>query len=161
MDSLHVSARRATTANPKLPFSIYSSVKEQHLVNVPISKPLLICVLEGYKEVGNKVDTTLTCQAGEFIFLSNHSQVAMRNIPAERKYCALVIEFEFSDFSCFPAQPFKKATHCKGATEPLLQHALEQFVEWCEFAPEALWSLRRQEILQLLDYHGHNLSSQS
>lgn len=155
MDPLLVSARRAATANPNLPFSIYTSVKEQRIVNVPISKPLLICVLEGYKEIGKKTESILTCQAGEFVFLSNHPDVAMRNIPTDREYSALIIEFEFSDFSCFPAQPSKKAVHCQGTIEPLLHNTLEQFVQWCAFAPEALWPLRRQEILQLLDYHGH------
>jgi len=34
------------------PFSVYTSIKEQKLLNVPVAKPLLIVVLSGYKELG-------------------------------------------------------------------------------------------------------------
>lgn len=35
-----------------LPFSIYTSPKEQSLLNVPVVKPLLIAVLGGNKQLG-------------------------------------------------------------------------------------------------------------
>ena len=37
-----------------LPFAVYTSIKEQKLLNVPIVKPLLIVVLSGNKELGNE-----------------------------------------------------------------------------------------------------------
>ena len=52
----------------ELPFSVYSSIKEQKLLNVPIVKPLLIIVLNGDKKLGK--DNELICHAGDFIFLS-------------------------------------------------------------------------------------------
>ena len=41
------------TINEKhaLPFSVYSSIKEQHLFNVPIVKPLLIVVDDELKNL--------------------------------------------------------------------------------------------------------------
>jgi AraC-like DNA-binding protein len=38
--------------NNDLPFAVYSSIKEQNLLNVPIVKPLLIIVLNGDKKLG-------------------------------------------------------------------------------------------------------------
>ena len=40
----------------QLPFSLYASVKEQHILNVPIHKPLLIMVLSGRKQIGKEFD---------------------------------------------------------------------------------------------------------
>ncbi len=50
-----------------LPFAVYSAYQEQKITNVPISKPLLIIVLSGYKELG-KIEN-IKCDAGTFIFL--------------------------------------------------------------------------------------------
>ena len=74
-----------------LPFSIYSSVREQRLFNVPIVKPLLIFVLGGEKHLGKS--PTQVFQSGEFIFLSNKTQIDMRNIPSDHPYYALLIDF--------------------------------------------------------------------
>jgi hypothetical protein len=65
-----------------LPFSIYRSIKEQHLLSVPIAKPLFIAVLSGNKELGKTAD--VVCNAGDFIFLSDSSVIDMRNIPQRK-----------------------------------------------------------------------------
>ena len=74
-----------------LPFSVYSSIKEQELLNVPIIKPLLILVLSGKKALGKQNE--LACQAGDFIFLSTNPALDMRNIPKDNEYFALLIDF--------------------------------------------------------------------
>lgn len=83
-----------STINEKheLPFAVYSSIKEQHLLNVPIVKPILIVVLSGDKELGK--DNEFVCHSGEFIFLSDSPSINMRNIPKDKEYFALLIEFD-------------------------------------------------------------------
>jgi AraC-like DNA-binding protein len=136
-----------------LPFAVYSSIKEQHIVNVPIVKPLLICVLSGRKQLGDAKQ--LNCLAGDFVFLTKSAPVEMRNIPGDSEYLALIIEFEFKDFACFQPTSPKTETFFQGKIAPLLQRTLQQFVDWSAFAPAALWPLRRQEILQLIHHLGH------
>jgi len=68
-------------------FTLYTSIKEQNLLNVPIAKPLLIVVLSGHKELG--VDNELICQSGEFIFLSDSPAINMRNIPKDNEYLTI------------------------------------------------------------------------
>lgn len=136
-----------------LPYSVYSAVADQHLLNVPIVKPLLICVLEGRKELGR--DQNAVCEAGDFIFLANTPNIDMRNISQGASYQALLVEFDYQDFSAFhrgstPVQPY----FC-GPMPPLLETALEQFVQWAPLVPENLWSLRKQELLQLLFHAGY------
>lgn len=53
----------------ELPFAVYTSIKEQHLLNVPIAKPLLIVVLSGNKQLG--INNEIICDSGNVIFLSN------------------------------------------------------------------------------------------
>ncbi len=53
-------------SNLNLPFAVYSAYQEQKITNVPISKPLLIIVLSGYKELGKTEN--IKCDAGSFIF---------------------------------------------------------------------------------------------
>jgi hypothetical protein len=59
----------------------------EELLNVPITKPLLIVVLNGYKELGK--DNEITCLSNHFIFLSNSPAINMRNIPKDNAYFAL------------------------------------------------------------------------
>ncbi len=85
-------------SNLNLPFAVYSAYQEQKITNVPISKPLLIIVLSGFKELGKTEN--IKCVAGSFIFLANSSSIDMRNIPDQEEYFALLIEFDFEDDVC-------------------------------------------------------------
>lgn len=136
-----------------LPFLVYCASNEQRIFNVPVIKPLLICVLDGCKKLGNERE--VSCSAGTFVFLSNSPRVDMRNIPVDTEYFALLIEFEFSDFDIFEFKDTKKNAYFQGDVDSVLQRTLQQFVEWSAFAPSALWAYRRKEVLQLLYYLGH------
>lgn len=153
MDKLIQAAKLALQHPATLPFSVYSSVKEQRLVNVPVIKPLLICVLDGCKKIGK--DDEISCPAGRFVFLSNSPKVDLRNIAADREYLALLIEFDYQDFTGFGYQQHKTTNYFHGLIPSLLKNTLQQFIEWSTFAPAALWPLRRQEILQTLYHAGY------
>jgi len=139
-------------SNP-LPFSVYTSIREQKLLNVPIVKPLLIVVLNGDKELGNHHE--LACGAGDFIFLSNSPAINMRNIPKEKEYFALLIEFEYEDFNGLQTQLSNEKDHLIGGMTETLEKSLLQFVEAALWAPKEVWSLRKREILVLLCHLGH------
>lgn len=143
-----------------LPFSVYSSLEDQHLSNVPIINPLLICVLGGMKQLGissteDNVSADKICGDGEFIFLSNTPNIDMRNISQNSGYCALLIEFQYDDFRQFYQHATNTVSYFKGSISDLLSNTLLQFVEWSEYAPSELWCYRRQEILQTLYHSGH------
>ncbi|GIC76953.1 helix-turn-helix transcriptional regulator [Moritella sp. F3] len=137
-----------------LPFAIYSSIKEQHLLNVPIMKPLLMVVLSGNKTLGK--DNELVCHTGDFIFLSNRPAINMRNIPKDKAYCALLIEFDYQDFNGLQTNTLNKQDYCIGKTTLALEKCLQQFVESTQWAPKQLWSLRKREIIELLCHMGHS-----
>lgn len=137
-----------------LPFAVYSSLREQRLFNVPIIKPVFIAVLDGEKRLGKTSD--IICPAGSFIFLSNDPMLDMRNIPSEREYFALLIEFEQQDFTVFSSRPKTTQKYVVGKVEKNLQTLLQQFIEWSAVAPAALWPIRRVEILQYLDLLGYH-----
>jgi len=138
----------------ELPFSVYSSVKQQNILNVPVIKPLLIVVLRGDKEIGT--DNKSICHSGDFIFLSDSTKTDIRNIPKGNEYFALLIEFDFQDFGGLQiGEPIKKQ-YCVGKTTPILEKCLQQFVESALWAPQELWSLRRKEIVALLCHMGHS-----
>ena len=168
MQSLRQKITQTLSVNKALPFSVYTSLAEQHLLNVPIIKPVLICVLKGQKYLGQD---ELCCE-GHFVFLVNDPHVEMRNIPGEGEYFALLIEFEPEEFSaalsiealglsglnvnCGPKVGQGPAVkQLLGDIDTVLERSLEQFVSWSGFAPEVLWSHRKQELLQLLYYSGH------
>lgn len=153
MQDLIRSAKSVLQENIDLPFSVYSSRIEQRIFNVPVIQPLLICVLNGSKKLGK--ESEINCSTGSFIFLSNSPEVDMRNIPENTEYFALLIEFCYSDFDCFPHKRIKNKQYIQGQLDPLLITTLQQFVEWSAFAPSELWALRRQEILQLLYHQGY------
>jgi len=135
-----------------LPFSVYTSVKEQLILNVPVIKPLLIFVLSGCKQLGSQ--NPITCPAGHFIFLSNSPEINMRNIPDHESYFAILIEFDVKDFDCFERRTLKTKKYFQGCINTVMEKTLLQFIEWSSFAPAELWALRRQEILQLLFVQG-------
>ncbi|HBR96194.1 MAG TPA: AraC family transcriptional regulator [Gammaproteobacteria bacterium] len=153
MKNLMRSCQTALSECDQLPFSVYTSLKEQRIVNVPILQPVLICVLDGCKHLGNDAD--LRCPAGSFVFLSNSPQVDMRNIPDIATYFALLIPFEFADFSGFTDTTLPPETYVHGPIDDVLATTLEQFVTWTTSAPATLWPSRRQEILHLLYHSGY------
>jgi len=146
-------ARQLREAGEALPFSVYSSVREQRIVNVPIIKPMLICVLDGSKRLGGQDE--IDCPSGSFIILSNHSSINLRNIPGDGEYLALIVEFEHEDFNCLLPRKGKTEPLIHGAICGALQKTLEQFVEWAAIVPPAMWAARRQEILQLIYHLGY------
>jgi len=151
--SLIFAAKELQEAGGVLPFSVYSSVREQRIVNVPVIKPMLICVLDGSKKLGSQGE--IDCPSGSFVILSNHPSITMRNIPGDGEYLALIIEFEYDDFSCLPPRSSRSAPFVQGDIDATLQGTLKQFVEWSSFAPQAMWRGRRQEILQLIYHQGY------
>lgn len=152
-DSLILATKRAWSPGIALPFSIYSSVCEQKIVNVPIFKPMLICVLDGSKKLGDQGE--IECPPGSFVVLSNHPSINMRNIPGEGQYLALIVEFEHEDFDCLPPKKGRTEPYIQGPLCEAFRKTLEQFVEWSGFAPPAMWAARRQEILHLLYHLGY------
>lgn len=137
---------------PSLPFSIYCANDEQHIVNVPIANPLLVVVLSGSKTL---IDTEeVNCYAGDFVFMANTPQVAMRNIPQNFGYIALLIEFDYTDFECLKYRAGAKKKFIKGQVDPLFKMTLKQFIEWAAVTPPQLWPIRRQELLQVLFSQG-------
>lgn len=141
-----------------LPFSVYSAYQEQVLLNVPITKPLLIVVLEGEKILGQ--NNEFICRKGEFIFLANNPALNMRNIPKEKNYFALLIEFSPQDFEGLQQQNFRHHDNHQrqcviGETSALLNQCLQQFVEICPSMSSTLRSLRKREIIKLLCEMGH------
>jgi len=149
-----ISVVKSTIKEAKLlPFSVYSSIKEQRLLNVPIAKPLFIAVLSGDKKLGKNHE--IKCSSGDFIFLSDSPAINMRNIPNNEEYYALLIEFEYQDFLGLQTSLVNKQSYCVGEINFQLARCLQQFVEYSLWASPALWSLRRKEIIHLLCHLGH------
>ncbi len=153
MAPLRKTITQALNKQKPLPFSVYSSVREQHILNVPIVKPLLIFILNEEKHLGGP--TAHCCRAREFIFLSNKTSVDMRNIP-EQEYYALLIEFDVSDFSHLAAKNNTDDSYCIGQTTYELERVLIQFIEWSCLAPATLWHSRKRELLDFLYHLGHH-----
>jgi len=135
------------------PFSVYSSIKQQNLLNVPILKPLLIVVLSGNKELGK--DNEISCDSGHFIFLADNPAINMRNIPKDKEYYALLIEFDYQDFQGLQVNAGNNKGYCVGDINQTLSKCLQQFVESSQWAPKSLWSFRKKEIIALLCHMGH------
>ena len=148
MQTLIDTAKKVICDNRSLPFSVYRSLNEQDMLNVPIIKPLLIAVLSGNKELG--AEGELLCPSGNFVFLSNTPTIAVRNIPSDSEYFALLIEFDYSDFECLEHRSFETNTYFQGAIKPELEFTLQQFIEWSAFSSPELWHIRRKEILQVI-----------
>ena len=77
MDNIIVVAKKAIKNQSQLPFSVYSSHKEQMITNVPIIKPLLIFILSGTKQLGKS--GSVECLSGSFVFLSNRVNPSAAN----------------------------------------------------------------------------------
>ncbi len=154
LKDLIATAKSISQSTRDLPFSVYTSRKEQVISNVPIVKPLLIFVLSGTKTLGK--NNSITCSSGSFVFLSNNPKIDMRNIPSQDDYFAILVEFEFSDFDSFTSTSRSTIKHVEGEISPLLQYSLEQFVNFSSFAPQELLKNRKKEILEILYNSGHN-----
>ena len=154
MTNLICAIKNLLNESVEYPFSVYSSVKEQNLLNVPIAKPLLIVVLSGNKELG--VHGELVCATGEFIFLSNSPAIDMRNIPQDKEYFALLIEFDYQDYVGLQMNAFNNKQHYIGKNSNILNQCLQQFVESSPWAPQQIVSSRKREILTLLLHLGHS-----
>lgn len=138
--------------NKQLPFSVYSSLKEQRILNAPIVKPLLILVLAGVKQLGKEDE--IICPTGNFLFLSNTSNIDMRNIPGN-EYFAVLIEFDFCDFDQFKGKRNNDQKYFQGKIDGVLEKTLKQYFEWSIFAPQELWRFRREELLRLIYLSGY------
>jgi AraC-like DNA-binding protein len=154
LKELIATAKRISQSNFDLPFSVYTSKKEQIISNVPIAKPLLIFVLSGTKKLGQ--NNGITCSSGSFVFLSNNPKIDMRNIPSQDDYLAVLVEFEFSDFDTFISTNRSKIKHVEGEITPLLEYSLNQFMNFSSFAPPELIKNRKKEILEILYNSGHD-----
>jgi AraC-like DNA-binding protein len=153
MENLLITIKSTLNEKRELPFSVYTSFREQNLLNVPIAKPLLIIVLNGDKELGK--NNQLVCQAGDFIFLSSSPAINMRNIPKNKEYFALLIEFDYQDFDGIQISASNNQDYCIGKVTPTLEECLKQFVESSLWAPAQLWTLRKREIIELLCHMGN------
>jgi AraC-like DNA-binding protein len=153
MENLLSTIKNTLNEKRELPFSVYTSFKKQNILNVPIVKPLLIIVLNGDKELGKNHE--LVCHAGDFIFLSNSPAINMRNIPKDKEYFALLIEFDYHDFDGIHVSAPSTQDYCIGKVTPSLEQCLMQFVESSLWAPSQLWPNRRREIIALLCHMGH------
>lgn len=154
MDKLINTIAQVVNEKRALPFSVYSSYKEQQLLNVPIVKPSLIVVLKGSKELGR--DHQIPCSAGDFIFLADNPALNMRNIPKNNNYLALFIEFDYQDYQGIQLNASYKKSYYTGKTSESLVLCLQQFVESSQWAPASLWSSRKRELLILLSHLGHD-----
>lgn len=153
MNQLLNTIKQIVQSQTTLPFAVYSSVYEQRLLNVPIVKPVLVVVLQGHKMLGRQ--ETVTCRGQHFVFLSDSPALDMRNIPQDNGYFALLIEFEYDDFIGLPPSTAAKPAHLMGPLDNCLQQCLLQFVQSAAWAPAAIWSLRKKEILQLFYLQGY------
>lgn len=139
-----------------LPYSIYTSRNEQRLLNVPISNPLFVAVLQGRKELGS--DGGLHCPQGKFLILSDHPNISIRNIPEGDTYLALLIPFQEGDFNDLPKRsriPSEHTDHLIGDMNKSLEQCLVQFVESANWGSDTLFASRRKELLLLLHEQGY------
>lgn len=153
MDNIILVAKKAIKNQSQLPFSVYSSHKEQMITNVSIIKPLLIFILSGTKKLGKS--GLIECLSGSFIFLSNSPCIDIRNIPVQEEYFAVIIDFDKEDFSELPKNnaPYKK--YFQGEINPVLASALCQFMEFSSIAPSQVLKLRKKEILEVIYHSGY------
>jgi AraC-like DNA-binding protein len=153
MQDLMESAKQTRHIDKPLPFSLYSSITEQCILNAPIMKPLLIFVLAGVKQLGK--DSEIVCPAGGFVFLSNSPTIDMRNIPVNEEYFAVLIDFDYSDFSQFKRNTNHTKKYFQGQIDHTLERTLKQYMEWATYAPPAAWHFRKKELLQIIYQAGY------
>lgn len=152
MQDLISLAKTSAHKYQRLPFSVYTSFKEQRILNAPIIKPLLIFVMNGTKKLGKNDE--IICPSGNFIFLSNTATIDMRNTP-DTEYFAILIEFEPCNFHQFNNRKSIHKKYFQGRIDNTLKKALHQYIEWSIHSPRQLWNHRKEEILHLLYLSGH------
>lgn len=153
MQELMDSAKKTLHEEKQLPFSVYSSITEQRILNAPIIKPLLIFVLAGVKQLGK--DNEIVCPAGGFVFLSNSPTIDMRNIPVDEEYFAVLVEFEYCDFNQFKRKRNNAKKYFQGEIDYILAKTLQQYIEWSTFAHPEAWHFRKKELLQIIYQLGY------
>lgn len=153
MDNIIAIAKKVIEKQLNRPFSVYSSYQEQKITNVPIIKPLLIFILSGVKQLGQY--DSVECLSGSFVFLSNRYQIDIRNIPIQEEYFAVIIDFDYEDFSALPKSPELKKKYFQGEINPVLASALCQFMEFSLIAPSSVTKLRKREILEIIYLSGY------
>ncbi len=153
MPELIRTIKKAINITEEQPFSVYTSRQVQKLLNVPIAKPLLIIVLNGSKNLGP--DNNITCDSGNFIFLSDNPAINMRNIPKDKEYFALLIEFDYQDFDGLQINVPITESHYIGKTTLPLELCLQQFVELSQWAPKQFWSSRKRELISMMCHQGY------
>lgn len=153
LQELTTSAKKTLQEQKQLPFSVYSSVTEQHILNAPVIKPLLIFVLAGVKQLGR--NNEIICPAGGFVFLSNSTTIDMRNIPIDEEYFAVLVEFEHSDFDQFKYKKSSVNNYFQGEVDYVLSKTLQQYIEWSIFAHPEAWHFRKKELLQIIYQSGY------
>ena len=153
MHELIKSAKKSLDEKKALPFSVYSSIKEQRILNVPVAKPLLIFILGGVKKLGK--DNEVVCPAGTFVFLSNSPTINMRNIPDDEEYFAVLIDFDYADFNQFKLKQTNRKKYIQGDIDSVLAKTLQQFIELSTFAPSEAWHFRKKELLQIIYHSGY------
>lgn len=153
MNDIILTAKKVSQTRSNLPFSVYASYKEQMITNVPIIKPLLIFILKGSKLLGG--DRPIECPMGSFVFLSNNPKIDMRNIPIQKEYFAILIDFEYDDFKALPRHSVPHKKYFQGEINPVLESALRQFIEFSSIAPAHVMQLRKRELLEIIYYSGY------
>lgn len=153
MNHIIEAAKKAIRNQSYLPFSVYSSHKEQMISNVPIVKPLLVFILKGTKQLGK--DGVIECQSGSFVLLSNNYPIDVRNIPIQAEYFALLIDFEYEDFAELPKNLMPYKRYVQGKINPVLERALCQYIEFSSIAPAQVIRLRKREILEIIYHSGY------
>lgn len=152
MNKLISIAQQTIGKHNTLPFYLYCAVHTQDLKNILITKPMLIVVINGHKEIGTTQE--IACKSGEFILLSDHKLTAVRNIPDKEEYVALMIDFEREDFHDLP-RASTEAPCVQGIVNAELQRLIEQFIEISSWAPASMITQRKREILAFLYHLGY------
>ncbi len=153
MQDLLESAKKTLLEEKRLPFSVYSSITEQHILNAPVIKPLLIFVLAGVKQLGR--DSEIVCPSGGFVFLSNSPTIDMRNVPVNEEYFAVLVEFDYADFDQFKHQRTNSKKYFQGEIDLILARTLQQYMEWSTYAHPEAWHFRKKELLQIIYQLGY------
>ncbi|CAH9061788.1 HTH-type transcriptional activator RhaR [Pseudoalteromonas holothuriae] len=155
MQTLQALLEQIKSADRPQPFSVYHSYFEQKLLDVPITKPLLIIILQGSKALGHTQQ--MYCQQ-QFIFLANSLNIDMRNIPDNDAYHALLIEFEPSDFDVFTGYQSvtKEVSYFSGQVCARFESCLTQFIQSSLWASNDIFTMRKREILWFLKELGFN-----
>lgn len=137
-------------------FSVYSPTLEQNLLNVPIIKPVLIIICSGEKALESKTQIA-TCFTNQFVFISGSNSIGMRNIPSDKSYHAILIEFEDDELPIMDKiEAHDDIDFFIGDIDRVLERAISQFIEISSVYSDDTLKLRRKEIISILLSKGYN-----